>query len=86
MRARLLGTGDGDRKITDYVFDRLVEAGNTMVVIEHNLDVIKNADWIIDLGPEGGDRGGEIVAEGPLKEIAKAKRSYTGQVLREAGV
>ncbi|MBI5671800.1 MAG: ATP-binding cassette domain-containing protein [Nitrospirae bacterium] len=68
------------------VLDRLVEAGNTVLVIEHNLDVIKNADWIIDLGPEGGDRGGEIVAEGPPKEIAKAKRSYTGQVLREAGV
>jgi len=68
------------------VLDRLVEAGNTVLVIEHNLDVIKNADWIIDLGPEGGDRGGEIVAEGPPKEIAKAKRSHTGQVLREAGV
>jgi excinuclease ABC subunit A len=68
------------------VLDRLVEAGNTVLVIEHNLDVIKNADWIIDLGPEGGDRGGEIVAEGPPKEIAKAKRSYTGQVLKEAGV
>ncbi|NWF72314.1 MAG: excinuclease ABC subunit UvrA [Nitrospirae bacterium] len=68
------------------VLDRLVEAGNTVVVIEHNLDVIKNADWIIDLGPEGGDRGGEIVTEGPPKEIAKSKRSYTGQVLKEAGV
>jgi excinuclease ABC subunit A len=68
------------------VLDRLVEAGNTVLVIEHNLDVIKNADWIIDLGPEGGDRGGEIVAEGPPKEVAKSKRSYTGQVLREAGV
>ncbi len=67
------------------VLDRLVEAGNTVLVIEHNLDVIKNADWIIDLGPEGGDRGGEIVAEGPPNEIAKAKRSYTGQVLKEAG-
>jgi excinuclease ABC subunit A len=67
------------------VLDRLVEAGNTVLVIEHNLDVIKNADWIIDLGPEGGDRGGEIVAEGPPKEIAKSKRSYTGQVLKEAG-
>jgi excinuclease ABC subunit A len=63
-----------------------VEAGNTVVVIEHNLDVIKNADWIIDLGPEGGDRGGEIVAEGSPKDIAKSKRSYTGQVLKEAGV
>ena len=68
------------------VLDRLVEAGNTVVVIEHNLDVIRNADWVIDLGPEGGDRGGEIVAEGPPKEIARSKRSYTGQVLREAGV
>jgi excinuclease ABC subunit A len=68
------------------VLDRLVEAGNTVLVIEHNLDVIKNADWVIDLGPEGGDRGGEIVAEGPPKEIAKSKRSYTGQVLREAGL
>ncbi len=68
------------------VLDRLVETGNTVVVIEHNLDVIKNADWIIDLGPEGGDRGGEIVAEGPPKEIAKSKRSYTGQVLKEARV
>ncbi len=68
------------------VLDRLVETGNTVLVIEHNLDVIKNADWIIDLGPEGGDRGGEIVAEGPPKEIAKSKRSYTGQVLKEAGL
>jgi excinuclease ABC subunit A len=68
------------------VLDRLVEAGNTVVVIEHNLDVIKNADWIIDLGPEGGDRGGEIVAEGTPKDIAKSKRSYTGQVLKEAGM
>ncbi len=68
------------------VLDRLFEAGNTVLVIEHNLDVIKNADWIIDLGPEGGDRGGEIVAEGSPKEIAKAKRSYTGQVLKEAGL
>ena len=68
------------------VLDRLVEAGNTVLVIEHNLDVIKNADWIIDLGPEGGDRGGEIVAEGPPADIAKSKRSYTGQVLKEAGL
>src|SRR5512134_2040000 len=68
------------------VLDRLVEAGNTVLVIEHNLDVIRNADWIIDLGPEGGDRGGEIVAEGPPKDIARSKRSYTGQVLKEAGV
>jgi excinuclease ABC subunit A len=68
------------------VLDRLVEAGNTVLIIEHNLDVIRNADWVIDLGPEGGDRGGEIVAEGPPKEIARSKRSYTGQVLKQAGV
>jgi excinuclease ABC subunit A len=68
------------------VLNRLVEAGNTVVVIEHNLDVVKNADWIIDLGPEGGDHGGEIVAEGTPRDLAKAKRSYTGQVLKEAGL
>ena len=68
------------------VLNRLVEAGNTVLVIEHNLDVIRNADWIIDLGPEGGERGGEIVVEGPPGEIAKSKRSYTGQVLKEAGM
>ncbi len=68
------------------VLNRLVASGNTVLVIEHNLDVIKNADWIIDLGPEGGDRGGEIVAEGTPGEVARVKRSYTGQVLNEAGV
>ncbi len=68
------------------VLNRLVEAGNTVLVIEHNLDVIRNADWIIDLGPEGGDQGGEIVALGSPRELAKVKRSYTGQVLKEAGV
>ncbi len=67
------------------VLNRLVETGNTVLVIEHNLDVIRNADWLIDLGPEGGDRGGEIVAEGLPRELAKVKRSYTGQVLKEAG-
>jgi excinuclease ABC subunit A len=68
------------------VLNRLVEAGNTVLVIEHNLDVIKNADWLIDLGPEGGDRGGEIVAEGSPAAVAKVARSYTGQVLKEAGL
>jgi excinuclease ABC subunit A len=63
------------------VLHELVETGNTVVVIEHNLEVIKTADWIIDLGPEGGDAGGEIVAAGPPEEIAAAKRSYTGQFL-----
>ncbi len=68
------------------VLDRLVEAGNTVLVIEHNLDMIRNADWILDLGPEGGDRGGTIVAQGPPKDIARVKQSYTGQVLAEAGI
>ncbi|MGY4707806.1 excinuclease ABC subunit UvrA [Candidatus Bipolaricaulota sp. J31] len=64
------------------VLHRLVDAGNTVVVIEHNLDVIKTADWIIDLGPEGGEGGGEIVAEGPPEAVAEVKGSYTGQFLR----
>ncbi|MEO5704099.1 MAG: excinuclease ABC subunit UvrA [Candidatus Limnocylindrales bacterium] len=63
------------------VLHRLVETGNTVIVIEHNLDVIKTADWIIDLGPEGGARGGEIVAQGTPETIAKAKRSATGEYL-----
>jgi excinuclease ABC subunit A len=64
------------------VLHRLVEAGNTVVVIEHNLDVIKCADWIVDLGPEGGARGGAIVAEGTPEQVAKVKGSYTGQFLK----
>ena len=64
------------------VLHELVEQGNTVVVIEHNLEVVKTADWIIDLGPEGGDGGGEIVAAGPPEEIVKAKRSYTGEFLK----
>lgn len=63
------------------VLHRLVDAGNTVVVIEHNLDVIKNADYIIDLGPEGGDKGGYIVAQGTPEEVAKKKSSYTGKYL-----
>ena len=62
---------------------RLVDSGNTVVVIEHNLDVIKTADWIIDLGPEGGDRGGEIVAEGSPEDVARVRESYTGQFLKK---
>ena len=62
------------------VLHELVESGNTMVVIEHNLEVIKTADWIIDLGPEGGDGGGEIVAAGTPEDVVKVKRSYTGAV------
>ena len=68
--------------LTD-VLDRLVEAGNSVIVIEHNLDVIKTADYILDLGPEGGDGGGTIVAEGTPEEIAKVKKSYTGQYLKK---
>jgi excinuclease ABC subunit A len=64
------------------VLHELTEQGNSVVVIEHNLEVIKTADWIIDLGPEGGDGGGEIVAQGPPEEIVKEKRSYTGQFLK----
>jgi len=64
------------------VLHRLTDAGNTVIVIEHNLDVIKTADWIIDLGPEGGDEGGRVVAEGTPEEIAQKPGSYTGQFLR----
>jgi excinuclease ABC subunit A len=63
------------------VLHELVAQGNTVVVIEHNLEVIKTADWVIDLGPEGGDGGGEIVAWGPPEDIVKSKRSYTGKFL-----
>jgi len=65
------------------VLVRLVDVGNTVIVIEHNLDVIKNADYIIDLGPDGGEKGGEVVAIGTPKEIAKDPRSYTGQFLKK---
>ena len=64
-----------------HVLQRLVDAGNTVVVIEHNLDVIRAADWIIDLGPEGGDEGGEIVVAGTVKDVMKCKKSYTGAEL-----
>ena len=60
----------------------LVDKGNTVLVIEHNIDLIKNADWLIDLGPEGGDGGGEIVGEGTPAELAKVKGSYTGKYLK----
>ncbi len=64
-----------------HVLDRLTDAGNSVVVIEHNLDVIKCADWVIDLGPEGGEEGGRILAEGSPEEVARVKQSYTGQHL-----
>ncbi|MCU0521677.1 MAG: excinuclease ABC subunit UvrA [Anaerolineae bacterium] len=69
------------QKLLD-VLHRLTDAGNTVVVVEHNLDVIKTADWIIDLGPEGGDAGGYIIAQGPPEAVAQCEESYTGQVLR----
>ena len=69
------------RKLLE-VLHELVEAGNTVVVIEHNLDVIKTADWIIDLGPEGGDGGGEIVAVGTPEQVAEVERSWTGRYLK----
>ena len=65
------------------ILQRLVDGGNTLVVIEHNLDVIKSADNIIDLGPEGGDEGGKVIATGTPEEVAKVKESYTGEFLRK---
>src|SRR5204863_372777 len=64
------------------VLHRLVDKGNTVVVIEHNLDVVKTADWVIDLGPEGGERGGDVVAVGTPEQVAQAKASSTGRFLR----
>ncbi|MGB3206467.1 MAG: excinuclease ABC subunit A, partial [Crinalium sp.] len=65
------------------VLQRLVDKGNSILVIEHNLDVIRCADWVIDLGPEGGDKGGEVIAVGTPEEVARNKRSYTGQYLKQ---
>ena len=73
---------DDIRKLIS-VLDRLVEAGNTVLVIEHNLDVVKSADHIIDLGPEGGERGGDIVATGSPEEVAEVPGSHTGRYLKE---
>ena len=61
----------------------MVDQGNTVLVIEHNLDVIKTADWIIDIGPEGGDRGGEIIAAGAPERIGEVPASYTGMYLKQ---
>jgi excinuclease ABC subunit A len=65
------------------VLNSLVNKGNTVYVIEHNLDVVKSCDYIIDLGPEGGEEGGEIIAQGTPEEIAKNPKSYTGKFLKE---
>ena len=69
-------------KLVD-ILHKLAEGGNTVVVIEHNLDVIKTADYIIDMGPEGGDRGGTVIAKGTPEEVAKVKKSYTGQYVKK---
>ena len=71
---------DDVRKLLD-VLKRLTELGNTVIIIEHHLDVIKTADWIVDLGPEGGERGGRVVAEGTPEQVANSKDSYTGEAL-----
>lgn len=73
---------DDVRKLLD-VLHRLTDLGNTIIIIEHNLDVVRNADWIIDLGPEGGEDGGRVVAQGTPEQVARNKRSYTGQALAE---
>src|SRR5206468_7044206 len=73
---------DDIRKLLS-VLERLVASGNTVLVIEHNLDVIKTADWIIDLGPEGGDAGGEVVVAGSPEDVAAHPESYTGRFLAE---
>jgi len=65
------------------VLNRLVDAGNTVLVVEHHLDVVKTADWVIDLGPEAGEAGGELVVEGTPEQVAQTGGSYTGKFLRE---
>jgi excinuclease ABC subunit A len=72
-----------DVRVLLQVFQRLVNAGHSLVVIEHNVDLITQCDWIIDLGPEGGDGGGEVVASGPVRSVAKVQRSHTAEFLRE---
>jgi excinuclease ABC subunit A len=70
------------RKLLDS-FNALISRGHSIIIIEHNLEVIKSADWVIDLGPEGGDRGGELVFEGTPEDLIKKNNSYTGQALKE---
>ncbi|KKN16706.1 hypothetical protein LCGC14_0973270, partial [marine sediment metagenome] len=78
-----IGLHPDDISVLLRCFQKLVEKGHTVIVIEHNLDVIKCADHIIDLGPEGGDKGGEIVAQGPPEEIIKSKKSHTSRYLKK---
>ena len=72
-----------DVRVLIQVLDRLVDAGHTVVVIEHHLDVIKRADWVIDLGPEAGDAGGQVVAQGTPEAVAESSESHTGRYLRQ---
>jgi excinuclease ABC subunit A len=74
---------DDVRKLL-HVLSRLVEAGNTVVLVEHNLDVVKSADWVIDLGPEAGDGGGRVVAAGPPEQVARSRKGHTARHLRAA--
>ena len=75
---------DDITKLLD-AFERLIRAGASILIIEHNLEVVRRADWVIDLGPEGGDAGGRIVCEGTPEQIAQVKASYTGRYLAGAG-
>ncbi|MGV9173330.1 MAG: hypothetical protein ACOC35_12325, partial [Promethearchaeia archaeon] len=77
------GLANYDIKILLKVLQRLVKKGNTVIIIEHNMEIIKSADYIIDLGPEGGELGGEVIITGPPEEIIKCKDSYTGQYLKK---
>ena len=71
-----------DIRILLKVLQKLVDRGNTVIIIEHNMDVIKSSDWVIDLGPEGGDEGGQIISYGTPESVAENKKSYTGQFLK----
>ena len=74
----------GAQHLTDVEVQVVVDGGNSVIVIEHNLDVIKTADWVIDLGPDGGDRGGELIAVGTPEQVAKVRSSHTGRYLAPA--
>ena len=78
-----VGLHPDDIKKLINILNDLVDSGNTVLLVEHNLDVIKSADWIIDVGPEGGDKGGQIVAEGTPEQVSKKGKSYTGRYLKE---
>ena len=72
-----------DIRILLKVLQKLVDRGNTVIIIEHNMDVIKSSDWVIDLGPEGGDKGGYVVAQGTPEEVSKVAKSHTGIFLKK---